>query len=65
MFANEKNMFKERKSLGTKSKSKAPEKVTVKKKFVEDALYNSTSIRVASVYVIVINREKAYDPLVN
>ena len=40
-------------------------KVTVKKKFVEDALYNSTSIRVASVYVIVINREKAYDPLLN
>ena len=40
-------------------------KVTVKKKFVEDALYNSTSIRVASVYVIVVNREKTYDPLLN
>jgi hypothetical protein len=38
-------------------------KVTVKKKFIEDALYNSTSIRVASVYVIVVNREKAYDPI--
>jgi hypothetical protein len=33
-------------------------KVTVKKKFIDDALYNSTSIRVASVYVIVVNREK-------
>ena len=38
-------------------------KVTVKKKFVDDALYNSTSIRVASVYVIVVNREKTYDPM--
>lgn len=40
-------------------------KVTVKKKFVDDALFNSTSIRVASVYVIVINREKTYDPILN
>ncbi len=40
-------------------------KVTVKKKFVDDALYNSTSIRVASVYVIVVNREKTYDPVIN
>jgi hypothetical protein len=40
-------------------------KVTVKRKFVEDALYNSTQIRVASVYVIVINRDKTYDPLLN
>ena len=40
-------------------------KVTVKKKFVEDALNNSTSLRVASVYVIVVNREKTYDPLLN
>ena len=40
-------------------------KVTVKKKFVEDALFNSTQIRVASVYVIVINRDKTYDPLLN
>ena len=40
-------------------------KVTVKKKFVDDALYNSTSIRVASVYVIVVNREKTYDPMLN
>lgn len=37
-------------------------KVTVKKKFIDDALYNSTSIRVASVYVIVVNREKTVDP---
>lgn len=37
--------------------------MTVKKKFIDDAIYNSTSIRVASVYVIVINREKAFDPL--
>ena len=37
-------------------------KVTVKKKFIDDALYNSTSIRVASVYVIVVNREKTIDP---
>lgn len=40
-------------------------KVTVKKKFVDDALFNSTSIRVASVYVIVINREKTFDPILN
>ena len=40
-------------------------KVTFKKKFVHDALFNSTSIRVASVYVIVINRERTYDPVVN
>ncbi len=40
-------------------------KVTVKRKFVDDALFNSTSIRVASVYVIVVNREKTYDPLLN
>ena len=40
-------------------------KVTVKRKFVDDALYNSTSIRVASVYVIVVNRDKTYDPLLN
>ena len=39
--------------------------MTVKKKFVDDAVYNSTSIRVASVYVIVVNREKTYDPLLN
>lgn len=40
-------------------------KVTVKKKFIEDALYNSTSIRVASVYVIVVNRDKTFDPISN
>ena len=39
--------------------------MTVKKKFVEDALNNSTSLRVASIYVIVVNREKTYDPLLN
>lgn len=39
--------------------------MSVKKKFVEDALNNSTSLRVASVYVIVVNREKTYDPLLN
>ena len=40
-------------------------KVTVKKKFVDDALFNSTSLRIASVYVIVINREKTFDPVLN
>lgn len=40
-------------------------KVTVKKKFIEDAINNSTSIRVASVYVIVVNRERTFDPLLN
>ena len=35
--------------------------MTTKRKFVEDALYNSTSLRVASVYVIVVNREKTHD----
>ena len=28
-------------------------------------MFNSTSIRVASVYVIVINRERTYDPILN
>ena len=37
----------------------------MKRKFIEDALTNSTSLRVASVYVIVLNREKTYDPLLN
>ena len=40
-------------------------KVTVKKKFIEDAINNSTNIRVASVYVIVVNRERTFDPLLN
>ena len=40
-------------------------KVTVKKKFIDDALYNSTSIRVASVYVIVVNRERTFDQTLN
>lgn len=39
-------------------------KVTTKRKFVEDALYNSTSLRVASVYVIVVNREKTHEQVV-
>ena len=39
--------------------------MTVKKKFIDDALYNSTSLRVASVYVIVVNREKTFDPIIN
>ena len=36
--------------------------MTFKRKFVDDALFNSTQARIASVYVIVINREKTYDP---
>ena len=40
-------------------------KVTVKKKFIDDALINSTQARIASVYVIVLNREKALDPRFN
>lgn len=38
-------------------------KVTNKKRFVDDALIYSTSNRIASVYVIVVNREKANDPM--
>lgn len=38
-------------------------KVTNKKKFVDDALLHSTSNRIASVYVIVVNRERANDPM--
>lgn len=40
-------------------------KVTVKKKFIEDALNTPTNSRVASVYVLVINREKNYDPIIS
>lgn len=40
-------------------------KVTVKKKFIEDALTTPTAGRVASVYVLVINREKNYDPIIS
>ena len=40
-------------------------KVTVKKKFIEDALNTNTNSRVASVYVLVINREKNYDPVIS
>ena len=39
-------------------------KVTVKKKFIEDALATPTANRVASVYVLVVNREKNYDPII-
>ena len=40
-------------------------KVTVKKKFIEDALYQNSSERMASVYVVVINRNKNYDPVIS
>ena len=40
-------------------------KVTVKKKFIEDALTTPTNGRIASVYVLVINREKNYDPIIS
>ena len=40
-------------------------KITTKKKFVEDALGSGNPGRVASVYVVVLNREKNYDPVVS
>lgn len=40
-------------------------KVTVKKKFIDDALYINSNERMASVYVVVINRHKNYDPVIN
>ena len=40
-------------------------KVTQKKKFLIDALYMAPKERIASVYVVVVNREKNYDPTVN
>ena len=40
-------------------------KITSKKKFVEDALNAESVDRVASVYVVVLNREKNYDPVVS
>lgn len=40
-------------------------KVTVKKKFIEDAMSTKNDARIASVYVLVINREKNYDPIIS
>ena len=40
-------------------------KVTVKKKFIEDALEQGSNDRLASVYVVVINRQKNYDPVIS
>lgn len=40
-------------------------KVTVKKKFIEDAMSAKNEARIASVYVLVINREKNYDPIIS
>lgn len=39
-------------------------KITSKKKFVEGAL-NPDANRAASVYVVVLNREKNYDPVLS
>ncbi len=36
-------------------------KITTKRKFIDDALYKPTNLRIASVYVIVINRECSFD----
>lgn len=44
-------------------------KVTVKKKFIDEAiaLHQTSSVgkRSAQVYVIVVNRDKDYDPVIN
>lgn len=40
-------------------------KVSQKKKFLDDALYTTPKERMASVYVVVVNREKNYDPTTN
>ena len=40
-------------------------KVTVKKKFIEDAMSTKAEARTASVYVLVVNREKNYDPVIS
>jgi len=40
-------------------------KVTVKKKFIDDAMSAKNEARTASVYVLVINREKNYDPVIS
>ena len=39
--------------------------MSVKKKFVDDALYQNSHERVASVYVVVLNRQKNYDPVIS
>jgi hypothetical protein len=36
-------------------------KISTKRKFIDDALYKPTNTRIASVYVIVINRENFFD----
>lgn len=36
-------------------------KITTKRKYIDDALFNTTYTRKASVYVVIINREKIYD----
>lgn len=40
-------------------------KISNKKKFLEDALHGTAKQRIASVYVVVVNREKNYDPTIN
>ena len=40
-------------------------KISTKKKFIEDALSANAKQRIASVYVVVVNREKNYDPTLN
>lgn len=40
-------------------------KISQKKKFLEDALHTTAKQRMASVYVVVVNREKNYDPTIN
>lgn len=36
-------------------------KISTKIKYIDDALYKPTNLRIASVYVVVINRDKLYD----
>jgi hypothetical protein len=33
-------------------------KITTKKKYIDDALFKPSNLRLASVYVIIVNREK-------
>ena len=40
-------------------------KISYKKKFIEDALTMDPKDRVASVYVVVVSKEKTYDPVLN
>jgi hypothetical protein len=40
-------------------------KITSKKKLIEDALCPDSNMRQASVYVVVVSREKNYDPTLN